>query len=164
MAAGKSAIAALLANKLGVERLDLDYYIQDKTGLSIPEIFKTKGEVYFRKLESVFLQEILGQKTPFVLAVGGGTPTFGENMKLMNQNALTIYLNTPQKILVSRLIAEKQNRPLVADLDDDAIAEFVAKHLFERNQFYNKAKMILDTNSKKLLDIVNEIELFAKTK
>lgn len=164
MAAGKSTIAALLAKNLGYKHLDLDDYIQNKTGLKITEIFKTKGEVYFRKLESDILLEILAQKTPFVLAVGGGTPNFGNNMSLMNQKSLTVYLKVPQRELVNRLIAEKKQRPLVADLADDAIPEFVAKHLFERSQFYNQATMILDSNSKDVSDIVNEIELFAKAK
>lgn len=167
MAAGKSAIAALLAKKLGLKHLDLDNYIQEKTALSISEIFKTKGEVYFRKLESAFLKEILTQKTPFILAVGGGTPTFGDNMNLMNQLALTIYLDVPQKVLVARLQAEKQNRPLVADLKDETIAEFVAKHLFERRVYYEQSQLKIKTESKTMPEIValiiKEIEAFKKT-
>lgn len=163
MAAGKSTVAALLAKKLGYKYFDLDDYIQNKLGLSISEIFKIKGAVYFRKLESDCLYEILAQKTPFVLSVGGGTPTFGNNMSLMNQHALTVYLKVSQKELVKRLIAEKKHRPLVADLTDEAIPEFVAKHLFERNRFYNQAAMILDSDLKEVSDIVNKIELIAKT-
>lgn len=157
MAAGKSTIAAILAKKLGYKHLDLDNYIQKKERLSISEIFKTKGEIYFRKIEAQSLSKILNSKKPFVLAVGGGTPTFGNNMTLMNEKALPIYLKVSQKDLVNRLIAEKESRPLIADLADEAIPNFVAQHLFERSQFYNRATIVIDTNSKELLNIVDEI-------
>lgn len=143
MASGKSTIAALLANKLNYEAIDLDDFIEQKAGIKVNDIFNQKGEIHFRKLESLFLDEILHKKDKIVLAVGGGTPCYANNIKIINKLATSVYIKLPISNLVERLKPERQQRPLVAHLNDKDLKEFVAKHLFERQNFYNQADIIL---------------------
>jgi shikimate kinase len=157
MASGKSAVARAIANLSGLKYIDLDDFISQKEGMRIPDIFKQKGEIYFRKKERLYLDEILSQKATIIVAVGGGTPCYGKNMALINQKATSIFINTPLNILVNRLISEKTTRPLVADLNDADLPEFVAKHLFERMPFYEKAQYTIAATDKSLDEIASEI-------
>jgi shikimate kinase len=137
MASGKSTIGREISKKLDMKFIDLDDYISKREKRSISEIFKVKGEIYFRRIESLYLSEILNSKDNFILSLGGGTPCYSNNMDLiMNSEAVSIYIKAGIKTLVSRLTAEKNKRPLVAELEDDKLVEFVAKHLFERGFFY----------------------------
>ncbi|MCF6213465.1 MAG: shikimate kinase [Flavobacteriaceae bacterium] len=157
MASGKSAVGALLAKKSALKFIDLDSYIVSKIGLSIATVFKEKGEIFFRKIERKYLLEILDQQTSFILSVGGGTPCYGDNMEIINKFSLSVFLRTPVNTLTKRLQNEKQDRPLVASLNNEKLTEFVAKHLFERNPFYEKSKVIIETGEKDILEIVTEI-------
>lgn len=154
MASGKTSIGKKLAKKLSMKFLDLDDYIEEKENSTIPEIFKEKGEVYFRTIENKYLLELLENKTSFILALGGGTPCYANNMDYINKtDAHSIYLNGSTTNMIERLIRKKSKRPLVASLNDDQIPEFVAKHLFERRPFYEKAKttVSIDNKTKKVL-------------
>jgi len=157
MACGKSAAARAIATLSGLKYIDLDDFIVQKEGMRIPDIFKQKGEIYFRKKESFYLNELLSQKPGIIVAVGGGTPCYGQNMALINQKATSIFINTPLKILVNRLLSEKSTRPLVADLNDADLPEFVAKHLFERMPFYEKARYTIAAADKTPKEIASEI-------
>jgi len=143
MSSGKSTIAKVLAKRLHFKAIDLDDYIVKKTGLEISEIFNNNGEVYFRKIESSYLNEILLQKEDFVLALGGGTPCYANNLKTIKKQAFSFYINLPINVLVERLKTEKLRRPLVAHLNDKDLSEYIAKHLFERQVFYNQANIII---------------------
>jgi len=157
MASGKSAVARIVATMSGLKYIDLDDFISQKEEMSISDIFKQKGEIYFRKKESFYLDEILSQKATIMVAVGGGTPCYGENMTLINQKATSIFINTPLKILVNRLLFEKTKRPLVADLNEADLPEFIAKHLFERIPFYKKAQYTIAAADKNPDEIASEI-------
>jgi len=157
MASGKSAVARVLSAISNLEYTDLDTVISQKENMSIQDIFKRKGEIYFRKKESFYLNEILSQKSDIIVALGGGTTCYGENMELINQKATSFFINTPLKILVNRLLSEKTTRPLVSDLNDSDLMEFVAKHLFERMSFYEKAHYTIAAANKTPEDIASEI-------
>lgn len=148
MGSGKSTVGRSLASKLGLEFLDLDDHIVNKEQISIPEIFEQKGEVYFRKKEGTYLAELLESDQAFVLSLGGGTPCYGHNMELVLNKGVSIYLKLDLKTLVDRLIREKDARPLIADQTDEQLTEFVAKHLFERANFYEKAHYTLSAAGK----------------
>ena len=81
MGSGKSAVGRQLAMDMGREFVDLDRLIEEQTGRSISEIFDQKGAVYFRKKESEILREVLHSKNTAVIALGGGTPIYGDNLK-----------------------------------------------------------------------------------
>jgi shikimate kinase len=160
MASGKSTIGREISKKLDMKFIDLDDYISKREKTSISEIFKVKGEIYFRRIESLYLREILNSKDRFILSLGGGTPCYSNNMELiLNSEASSFYIKASIKTLVSRLTAEKNKRPLVADLEDDKLVEFVAKHLFERSFFYEQASMTVNTEDKSLEEITTEIRI-----
>jgi shikimate kinase len=160
MASGKSTIGREISKKLDMKFIDLDDYISKREKRSISEIFKVEGEIYFRKIESSYLGEILNSKDSFILSLGGGTPCYSNNMELiLNSEASSIYIKADIKTLASRLTAEKNKRPLVADLEDDKLIEFVAKHLFERRFFYEQASITVHTEDKSIEEIITEIRI-----
>ena len=122
MASGKSTFGKELAKDKGLPFLDLDECVESREGRSISEIFAKEGEEYFRKREREILHEICNEADEFVLATGGGTPCFFDNMDYMNQAGTTVFLNTSPLVIVDRL------------------EFFVREHLESRLPFYLKAK------------------------
>lgn len=160
MASGKSTIGRLFVKIIGYKFIDLDSFIEKKEGKSISQIFKEKGEVYFRKVENVYLKELLLTKEKCIISLGGGTPCYANNMQLIKEDkdSVSFYLKTSIKEIVNRLMTEKEERPLVSGISSkDSMAEFVAKHLFERNPFYTNADYIVNTDGKTKEQIVEEI-------
>ena len=158
MGSGKSHISKVLSDKLHLKLIDLDHEISLKNKLTIPQIFEKKGEIYFRKQERELLEEIFATKDQLILSVGGGTPAYYNNVEVINQHSESIFLRTSVKTLTERLLKQKQKRPLIANIADEDLPEFIAKHLFERNFYYSKAKYTVDTDDKEVGDIVEEIE------
>lgn len=156
MAAGKSTIGEILAKKYNLPFIDLDQAIEKHTGYTITETIFNKGELYFRKLERQILEEVI-QSEKFVLSTGGGTPCYYDNMELINRNSISIFLQNTVQNLYERLENSKAGRPLIAHLDGDALKEYVGKHLFERNVFYEKATLVINTANKMPDQITNEI-------
>ncbi|WP_250432722.1 shikimate kinase [Hanstruepera flava] len=150
MASGKSIIGQKLAQILDWQFIDLDEVIEEKESLSVTDIFNTKGEIFFRKVENQCLSEVLINSNKSVIALGGGTPCYGNNINLItkNNNVTSIYLSVGIAELTKRLFHDKANRPLVAHISNlDDMAEFVGKHLFERLSHYNQADIVLNANS-----------------
>ncbi len=160
MASGKSTIGRVLAKKLDYNFIDLDDYIEATEKESISDIFETSGEIYFRKRETQYLNEIIANKNNIVLALGGGTPCYGNNMEtiLKSEHVTSIYLKATIDCIVERLENEKDKRPLISHLNTkNELSEFIGKHLFERVQFYSRAKYAVDTNNKNKDAIIEEI-------
>jgi shikimate kinase len=160
MASGKSTIGKELAKKLFLPFIDLDDYIIEKEKMSISAIFEERGEIYFRKIEHKYLQEILNSEAKFILSLGGGTPCYAGNMKLITESeAISIYLNASIQLIQERLKNEKSKRPLVADLADEKMTEFIAKHLFERRFYYEQATFSVKIDAKEMNTLVTEIRI-----
>lgn len=159
MASGKSSIGRLLAEELHLDFVDLDDYIEGQQQMSIKHIFSEKGEIFFRKLEHQMLVKVLSENENLLLSTGGGTPCYGTNMDtILELSDSSIYLQLPVGTLVERIEKEKENRPLVKDLNPDELQEFVGKHLFERRAFYARAKYLLDCQGKSISELVEEIK------
>lgn len=140
MGSGKTTLGSLLAENLNIPFYDLDGYIVKEEGLSISDIFNTKGEIYFRNLEHKTLKELLASEKDMVLSLGGGTPCYAGNMNLLLKNGTSIYLQYPLGALVDRLWESKEQRPVVAHLESKELLEdYVRKHLFERAPYYLEA-------------------------
>ena len=161
MGSGKTTIGNYLKQNLNYEFYDLDKFIEEKWDLNISKIFETKGELYFRKIERKALEEILDKKGPMIISLGGGTPCYFNNIDFINnkKGSITFYLKSSVDILSNRLLNDKNNRPLINNLKNiDEIKGYVNKHLFERNQFYFKAKHIISTDKKNFKKIITEIK------
>ena len=159
MASGKSSIGKTLSKKLSLRFIDLDDYIIEKENMSIADLFKQKGEIYFRRIESKYLIEILSKDNDFILSLGGGTPCYGNNMNEINkQDTISVYLQGSIPTISKRLINDKSKRPLISILGDDKITEFVAKHIFERLPFYEQAKMKIKIDDKTKNEVALELE------
>lgn len=143
MGSGKSTYGKELATELGYDFLDLDEAITKKSGLSITQIFEKQGEENFRKLESEALKETEKLKN-FVIATGGGTPCFNNQMQWMNEHGKTIYLKMFDGDLYARLLEEQEERPLIKGKSEEELQNFVYKTLRERAVFYHQAEILID--------------------
>ena len=141
MGVGKTTIGEQLAIVLKYQFIDLDAYIEMKELQSVSEVFKTKGEIYFRKQEHFYLQEILSSNKKIVLALGGGTPCYANNMKLISGlGSISFYLQLSPNLLANRLFLEKEKRPLIKNIQSiEKLTEFIGIHLFERQVYYTSA-------------------------
>ncbi len=160
MGSGKSTIGNRISNIFKLEFIDLDSYIEEQEQYAVSDIFKRKGEIYFRLKEALYLEEILTNKSNYVLSLGGGTPCYGRNMTFIKEsNAVSCYLRASIPTLVSRLEEAKEQRPLLAALNKAQLLEYVGKHVFERATFYEQAKYKIDVNERTIEAIVNELSL-----
>jgi len=157
MGSGKSHISKILSDRINFKLIDLDKEISWRNKLTIPEIFDKKGEIYFRKTEREILEEILATEENIVLSLGGGTPAYYNNMEIINHNSKSVFLRASIPTLTARLSKQKEKRPLIANIPDEDLPEFIAKHLFERNAYYSKAQFTVSTDNRQPEDIVTEI-------
>ena len=118
MGSGKTSIGNYLKQELNYKFYDLDNFIEDKWDLNISNVFETKGELYFRKIERIALKEILDQKAPMIISLGGGTPCYFNNMDYINnqEGSITFYLKSSVDSISNRLLIDKNNRPLINNL------------------------------------------------
>lgn len=186
MGAGKTEVGRLLAKNRGLNFVDLDFVIESYEYMTISEIFKQKGETYFRDLESKILKDIEKNKnsilnsvvkfidiipTPenliinsedksWVISTGGGMPVFNNNINILKKIGLVIYLKSDSKTIYQRIKTEK-NRPV---LGDNGFSEKDIKNkLLEREKFYKKADMIIYTDGLSPHGVAEEIFIFTSS-
>ncbi len=141
---GKSTFGRQLAQSLRFSYLDLDQVIEEYHALTIPDIFSRYGEGKFREWETDALTRLLNRNESFVLATGGGAPCFNDNMELINEKGISVYLDVPLEIISQRLKSSKiQNRPMFEGLDQGEIILKLKSLQAQREYFYNQAKIKL---------------------
>lgn len=143
MGAGKTTLGKAFARELGLTFVDLDWYIEERFHKTVRQIFSERGEDGFRELEKRMLHEA-GDFENVVISVGGGTPCFFDNMEYMNQAGETVFLDVDVKVLFRRLKVAKQQRPLLADKNDEELMTFIVEALQKRLPFYTKAKHVFN--------------------
>ena len=143
MGSGKSYWGKAIADIIGYKFMDMDELLIQDEGKSINEIFEEKGEQYFRNKETDILNQSFSWEDNFVMATGGGLPCFNNNMEALNNHGITIWLNEPVDILCSRLLKEKDHRPLLKYLTDEGLMTFIENKLIERAPYYSHAKFTL---------------------
>jgi shikimate kinase len=142
MGSGKTYWGKLWAAASGLQFFDLDDVIEQEEKKTIAEIFEQKGEFYFRQKETDILKTF-SQKDNCIIACGGGTPCFNNNIQWMNDNGTVVYLLATATDIMNRVITEQEKRPLLKDLSPEALFVFIENKLKDRASFYNKAKVIL---------------------
>ncbi|WP_215226321.1 shikimate kinase [Echinicola shivajiensis] len=141
---GKSTLGKILAKQLNFDFYDLDEEIVKSEGMEIPKIFLTKGEGYFRRLETRVLSAILDKEDSFLLSTGGGAPCYNDNLERINQKGISVYLEVGVNELLQRLTKnEADKRPMFQGLDTPEISQKLQDLLTEREEFYQKAKIKL---------------------
>ena len=157
MGSGKTLVSKELSILNNFKIFDLDTEISKQNNRSITEIFKEKGEIFFRKTEKEVLEKILSTEKNIILSLGGGTPCYYNNIDSINEKTISVFLKTNVKTLAQRLSSEKDKRPLIQNISNEDLPEFIAKHLFERNPFYNQAKITINTDNLSAREIAEEI-------
>jgi shikimate kinase len=156
MGSGKSYWTGKIAKWIKSGGYDLDDLVVMNEEKSIVEIFEEDGEEYFRKVESKMLKWFK-EKKKYVLATGGGTPCFQNNMEWMKKEGVVIWLDESIEVLISRLIPEQAHRPLIAGMNEAELSQFLQNKILERTPFYQQAHYIIkheeisDTNIKKII-------------
>ena len=158
MGSGKSIIGSLLSENLNLEFIDVDKIIEKEAGFKISEIFKKKGENYFRKLEEKVTLELLKSQNTIVSLGGGGFI----NKNIRNQvlkNHLSFWLNWKNSTIISRILKSKK-RPIAFNSNENDLKKLIN----ERSNIYAKAnfKINCETLTKNMI-VKNIIELYEKS-
>ncbi|MDO4186641.1 MAG: shikimate kinase [Bacteroidales bacterium] len=143
MGAGKTTLGKAFAKAMGLQFIDLDWYIESRYHKTIREIFDERGEEGFRQMERNMLHEV-GEFDDVVISVGGGTPCFFDNMDYMNSQGQTVYLDVAIPVLFRRLKVAKAKRPLLKDKSDEELLAFIQSALEQRAPFYQQARYRFD--------------------
>ncbi|HUX54415.1 MAG TPA: shikimate kinase [Williamwhitmania sp.] len=145
MASGKTTLGRQLADLLGMRYIDMDEHIELQTGKTIRQIFVTQGEEHFRKVENEILLDLTSQ-TGLVVATGGGSPCFYNNMEAMNAKGLTVYIKVSVETLVNRLADSKVDRPLLWGKSVDELTAYIKEMLRLREPYYSTATLVITSD------------------
>ena len=151
---GKSSLAKIIAKEINISFIDLDKEIEIIEKKSINEIFNMKGEDYFRKIESEVLNSIIKSKTSFIMATGGGTPCYNDNMKIINNNGVSIFLDLKISELENRL-KNKKDRPLLNRHQDKG--QILKKMYDERISYYHESNYTISGIKDQKTEIISII-------
>ncbi len=157
MGSGKSTLGAKVARRIGYSFHDLDTIIEEKQGKSISRLFEEAEESGFRAIEKEALHDTFLLKNT-IIACGGGTPCFFDNMEKMNHNGLTVYLRLSPGSLFHRLAPQKLQRPLIASMPDLPLMEYIIRESESREVFYSQAGLIMKGENLKPEELAMEIQ------
>ncbi|MBQ7823230.1 MAG: shikimate kinase [Bacteroidaceae bacterium] len=155
MGSGKTTLGRVLAKAMNFSFIDLDWYIEGRYHKTVGELFSERGESGFREIESRLLREV-GQMNDTVIAAGGGTPCFNENIDFMLSYGQVVYLKTSVNVLFDRLKTARSQRPLLRDKNDKELLAFLTETLQKRSPYYTQAHLVFDSDK---LDSVKDIDL-----
>lgn len=158
MGVGKTSLAKKIAKKIEIPCYDLDDIIEKSENSSVETIFKNKGEVYFRTKEHQLFKKFIMEEDNCILSLGGGTPCYANNhLFLQNEGVISIYLKASIANLTEKLKDKREKRPLLKNLSIEDLHEYIAKHLFDRNFYYQNSKFTVVVDGKSKKEIVKEI-------
>lgn len=147
MCSGKTTLGRLLAERAGCGFVDLDEYIVEQQGKSVNAIFDECGEAGFREIERRALHEMAESERRAIIAAGGGTPCFFDNMEYINSRGKSVYLYSTQEELLRRVEKYSSSRPLLKGKSRDELREYIAVTLGRREKFYNMATLRFDVGA-----------------
>ncbi|MGB8353332.1 MAG: shikimate kinase [Chthoniobacteraceae bacterium] len=141
MGSGKSSVGRILALRFGFPFVDTDHLVIQATGMQITEIFKTRGEAWFRDQETLALESLAG-KGRHIIATGGGIILRESNAALLKKIGLVVWLRASEETIFKR-VSRNQKRPLV---QTENPRETIHNLLTQRTPLYTAAaEFIVDT-------------------
>lgn len=143
MGSGKTTLGKTLAGRLDYQFIDMDRKIEQEQQMSINEIFTAMGEAFFRDQEEKLLKRLI-RLDDIVVSTGGGVPCHKDNMSLIKNSGVSIYLKMNRDAIFNRLVTEQTERPLIKNMSPERLYDFVKIKLAEREPFYNQADIIVD--------------------
>ena len=157
MGCGKTHWGRELSRKLAIPFFDLDEKIEESEGKPVTKIFEEEGEEYFRLLEKDVLHLITESHDTFVMACGGGTPCFYNNIDFLKKQGTVVWINCSIDCLHKRLSKEKGQRPLLKDITDAGLKAYIIKKFSNRKIFYQQAQVIINEDELNLDQLVSRI-------
>lgn len=157
MGSGKSTVGKKLSRALGLDFVDLDQQIESRINQSIAQYFQEYGENSFRELEREELLKTFALPNT-VIALGGGTPCYFDNLELINQKGRSVYLKLSATSLAIRLENAKNPRPLIQGLAPEELFEFVQHQLGERENYYNRSHLIFKGENLKIEELAQLVQ------
>lgn len=145
MGSGKTTLGNALSKELGLPFFDLDWYIENRFCRTVSRLFAERGEEGFRHIEREMLHEV-AEFEDVIIAAGGGTPCFFDNIDYMNRQAQTVYLKATPEVLFRHLLPGRQKRPLLAGKSDEEMMAYIHESLAQRAPFYEKANYVFDVD------------------
>ena len=162
MGTGKTSTGKVLAQRLGKAFIDMDSRIEDEQGTTIPKIFETKGEAYFRQLEKELAKK-LSERANAVISTGGGTIKDPENVALLKKSGLIVCLTATPEVILERT-GRKGERPVLDGADQGDRLAAIEKLLAEREGLYRQADYFVDTGDLSPLQVAERIVHMLKTR
>jgi shikimate kinase len=162
MAAGKTTLGKALAQDLGLQFIDLDHYIENRYHCTVAQLFAERGEEAFRQIERNMLHEV-AEFEDVIIATGGGTPCFFDNISYMNEQGTTVFLKASVEVIHTRLTIARTQRPLVANKSTDELHQYIADMLEHRSPYYEQATHTFDADYlENIWQVKESVELFKK--
>ncbi len=145
MGCGKSKLGRKLAPALGYRLMDSDQVIEQAAGMTVADIFATKGEAWFRSRERMVLEWLADCKDNLVVSTGGGMACKGNNIEVMRSIGPTIYLKRKPENIVGRISEHgRWKRPAIRGMNDEQLLEYINRNLPEREPFYSQASLVVE--------------------
>ena len=142
MGSGKSFLGKLWADDNVIPFYDIDTLIEEEERMSVEKIFSTLGEDYFREKEAAILRNT-DRFENAIIACGGGTPCFFDNMQWMNKNGITVFLNETPEQIFQHIINDRKVRPLIQSQNQTDLQNFIKNKLLVRKPFYEQCQLTL---------------------
>ena len=155
MGCGKTTLGQAAGSRTGLRFIDLDALIEERCQMTVTQIFTRHGQEGFRRIERRTLAEAAAM-TDVIVACGGGTPCFFDNIDLMNSAGLTVRLDASEATLLRRLKAGRDSRPLLAGKSDDELARFISDTLASRMPYYSKAAASFPSDRLETIEEIDE--------
>jgi shikimate kinase len=159
MGCGKSSLGKKIAKAMGIRFIDTDAEVESREGATIADIFHYEGEEYFRKSERYIIEELAASDEDMVISTGGGVPLWEDNMEVMNQSGVTLYLKRTAEQIASRLSPHgREKRPKLRGLNDEELVAFMRENMAQREPYYCKATLTIDRTPMSDAELVTMIK------
>lgn len=159
MYSGKSTVGKKLANLMNLNHIDTDKVFESKYNITISSFFEKYGEDLFRELEHKILLETI-EEDNIIVSTGGGLPCFHNNIEIIKENGISIYLNMSPISIIHRINNSKKKRPLLQNKSPEELQQYIENLLREREVFYNQANLKIKGEDPNIKEIQSELSSY----